>query len=110
NDDDQGLDPLLAVPAPADGTYLVRLVAFPSTPDSSIAFAGGDAFIYRLTLTTGGYLTYGYPLAVARSDPGAVEAHGWNIPEDARRLSVRVAGAAGTAPLFHPGLANATEV
>lgn len=110
DDDDQGFDPLLAFEAPADGTYVVRVFAFPATPDSSISFAGGDSFIYRLTLTTGGYLTYSYPLAVPRSDPGLVEAHGWNLPADARRLAVAVEGASETAPVAHPALANAVDV
>jgi hypothetical protein len=109
-DDDQGFDPLLAFEAPADGTYVVRLFAFPATPNSSIAFAGDNTFIYRLTLTTGGYLTYSYPMAVPRSDPGLVEAHGWNLPADARRLAVPVEGASETAPVAHPSLANAVDV
>ena len=43
--------------APDDGTYVVRLFAFPSVPDASVRFAGGERFIYRLTLTTGAFVT-----------------------------------------------------
>ena len=82
NDDDVGRDPRIVFEAPAAGTYIVRLFAFPATPDSSIRFAGGSAFVYRLTLTTGGFLDHAFPLAVGRDGPRAVEAIGWNIPED----------------------------
>src|SRR5262249_36007488 len=81
NNDYHGLDPQLVFTAPADGTYVVRTFAFPAVPDSGIRFAGGETFIYRLTLTTGGFAEYAYPLAVPRADPGQVELVGWNIPE-----------------------------
>ena len=42
NHDAVGLDPQLSYTAPRDGRYLVRVFAFPSEPDSSIRFAGGD--------------------------------------------------------------------
>ena len=74
NDDDVGRDPRIVFEAPAAGTYIVRLFAFPATPDSSIRFAGGSAFVYRLTLTTGGFLDYAFPLAVGRDGPRIVEA------------------------------------
>lgn len=48
-----GLDPIVVATAPQDGTYLVRLFAYPSEPNSSIAYAGGDNYVYRLTLTKG---------------------------------------------------------
>jgi hypothetical protein len=110
NDDDRGFDPRLSLEVPADGTYLVRIFAFPATPDSTIGYAGGENYVYRLTLTTGGYLDHGYPLAVARSDPGAVEAHGWNVPERARSLQVVAEGSPDTASLAHPDFANTVDV
>jgi len=110
NDDDQGFDPFLVFKAPADGTYHVRLFAFPATPDASIAFAGGSEFVYRLTLTTGGYLGYAYPLALPRDHLTQVEAHGWNIPEEAKRLDVASDEQAEAALLSHPRLANVAAV
>ena len=80
NDDDVGPDPRIVFEAPTSGRYVVRLFAFPSKPDSSIRFAGGSDYIYRLTLTTGGFLDYAFPLAVGRDGPAVVEAIGWNIP------------------------------
>jgi hypothetical protein len=82
------LDPLIAFTAPADGTYHVRLFAFPSTPDSSIRFAGGETYIYRLTLTTTGYADHAWPTTVFRDDPAPVELVGWNIPAAARKQTV----------------------
>jgi hypothetical protein len=110
-DDAPDRDPLLAFAAPADGVYTVRTFAFPAEPDSRIAFAGGDAYIYRLTLTTQGFVDHFYPLAVSRSAPGRVEAAGWNIDESARWLDV-VPTPADTelVRLDHPLLANGDEV
>ena len=42
NNDYHGLDPQVRLPVPEDGTYIVRMFAFPATPDSSIGFAGGE--------------------------------------------------------------------
>jgi hypothetical protein len=111
NDDAPDRDPLIAFEAPADGTYLVRAFAFPAEPDSRIGFAGGDAFLYRLTLTTGGFLDHFYPLAAARAAPGRVEAIGWNIDAAARWLEVvPLAEDADRVDLDHPLLANAGSV
>lgn len=80
NDDDVGSDPRIIFEVPASGRYIVRLFAFPSKPDSSIRFAGGGDYVYRLTLTTGGFLDYAFPLAVGPKGPATLEAIGWNIP------------------------------
>ena len=45
-------------------TNVVRLFAFPSVPDASVRLAGGERFIYRLTLTTVGFAEHAWPLAV----------------------------------------------
>jgi hypothetical protein len=73
-----GLDPQIAFTAPHAGAYLVRVFAFPATPDSSIRFAGGDDYIYRLTLTTGPFLDHARPLAVPREE-SIVQLGGWNL-------------------------------
>jgi hypothetical protein len=110
NNDFHGLDPQLSFPVSEDGTYLIRVFAFPSTPDSGIRFAGADTFIYRLTLTTGGYADHALPLAVSRSSPGAVEMAGWNIPTEARRVSVPEKANGETVSLFSPSVANPVQV
>ena len=45
-----GLDPSVEWIAPRDGKYLIRVFGFPATPDQTIAFGGGDSWIYRLRL------------------------------------------------------------
>ena len=52
NNDYAGLDPQVTFRVPTDGRYVVRVFAFPATPDASVRFGGGDRFLYRLTLTT----------------------------------------------------------
>jgi hypothetical protein len=110
NDDDVGLDPRIVFEAPSPGTYIVRLFAFPAKPDSSIRFAGGSDYVYRLTLTTGGFIDYAFPLAVGRGGPGAVEAIGWNIPAVARVLPIPEWETRDVFTLAHASLAETTEV
>ncbi|WP_050986186.1 PPC domain-containing protein [Schlesneria paludicola] len=80
NHDDLNLDPRLAFTAPKAGTYIVRIFAFPATPNTTIRFNGGAGHLYRLTLTTGPYATHALPLSAPLSNPGTVSVAGWNIP------------------------------
>jgi hypothetical protein len=109
NNDDHGLDPQLTFTAPKDGSYVVRLFAFPAEPDATIRFAGGETYIYRLTLTTGGFADHAFPLAVARSDPGSVEVVGWNLPDGAKRPALKP-DTDDLVNLWHPLLANTVSV
>ncbi len=104
NNDYHGLDPFIAFPAPGDGTYIVRLFAFPSNPDSSIKFFGSDVCVYRLTLTTDGFAEYPMPLAVKAS--GEFALRGWNQNANARPGIVLD----GFAPVWHPNAANPLRV
>jgi hypothetical protein len=108
NNDRRGMDPQLAFTATAAGTYVVRLFAFPATPDASIRLSGGDAYVYRLTLTTGGFADFVTPLAVG-ADGGTVTVTGWNVPDEARRIEVPK-GPPGVADVFHPKLGNVLRV
>lgn len=110
NDDDVGRDPRIVFEAPAAGSYIIRLFAFPATPNSSIRFAGGSAFVYRLTLTTGGYLDYAFPLAVGRDGPQSVSAVGWNIPKDSQALPIGQSDDSGVISVFHHSLADTAFV
>jgi hypothetical protein len=78
NHDAVGLDPQIAFTAPHSGAYLVRVFAFPATPDSSVRFAGGDDYVYRLTLTTGPFIDHAMPLAATREE-SPVLLGGWNL-------------------------------
>ncbi|MBY0514337.1 MAG: hypothetical protein K2P78_10545 [Gemmataceae bacterium] len=109
NHDLHGLDPQLAYTAPVDGPLVVRVFAFPSNPDSSIRFSGGDASVYRLTLTTGGFADYPVPLAVSRVKPEPVSVVGWNVPEAAKALPVPDSRDE-FATVFHPEITNPFRV
>ena len=118
NHDAIGLDPQLDFTAPKDGQYLVRIFAFPAEPDSSIRYAGGDSYIYRLTLTTGPFLDHAFPLALG-PEAASVRFGGWNLPQELATLGVPAA-AQPTDPLsapdalgeriFHPDLAGAIDL
>lgn len=98
NQDASGLDPLLTYTAKRDGAYLVRAFALPASPDSTINFAGGEAYIYRLTITAGPFADAALPLAVAKDSPGTVLLHGWNVP--AEPVAVRLTEAAMVEPFY----------
>ncbi len=91
NDDWLGLDPQLVFAAPSAGKYLVRLFAFPATPDSRIGLAGGEDFLYRLTVTTGPFVDYSWPLAVKQHESRDIELVGWNLDPLAHRQAVTAA-------------------
>ena len=121
NDDDIGPDPRIVFEPSAAGSYIVRIFAFPAKPDSSIRFAGGRDYVYRLTLTTGGFVDYAFPLAVGPGRPAVVEAIGWNIPAAARVLpideldprevfTVGHASLAGTALVRRMPIASTVEI
>jgi hypothetical protein len=50
NLDHVGLDPYLEFLAPRTEKYYVRVFGFPATPDSTVAFGGGNDWSYRLRL------------------------------------------------------------
>jgi hypothetical protein len=85
NHDAVGLDPQIAFTATKTGSYLVRLFAFPATPDSAIRFAGGDDYVYRLTLTTGPLIDHALPLAAPREE-SQVALGGWNLEPGAMAI------------------------
>ncbi len=108
NDDERGLDPQIAFVAPRDGSYVARTFAFPLTPDSSIAFSGAATYIYRLTLTTGGYIDQVFPLSLQPGVSTDSLLFGWNLPAGAA-----IAQAASNSPnrLFasHPEFASSVQ-
>jgi len=55
NLDALGLDPRLQFKSPKEDLYVIRVFAFPETPDSTIGYAGGDKFLYRLHATIGNH-------------------------------------------------------
>ncbi|MFP6765725.1 MAG: PPC domain-containing protein [Planctomycetaceae bacterium] len=95
NDDDHGFDPLLTVTAPTDGTWYVRVFGFPAKPNSTIGYAGGADYRYRLTLTTGPFANHAVPSVVA-DDSDLVQLVGWNL-SDATEQPVSASRLAGDA-------------
>lgn len=90
NDDNRGLDPLLVFTAPETAEYQIRVFAFPVTPNSSIQFAGSADGVYRLTLTTGGYVDFVLPLATVKDSNASYQWHGWSLSDDASVQSEQV--------------------
>lgn len=108
NDDERGLDPQIAFVAPGDGSYIARTFAFPTTPNSSIAFSGAATYIYRLTLTTGGFVDHVMPLSAQAEVSADTLLFGWNLPEGA---SITQASVGQRDRLFasHPEFASAAQ-
>lgn len=84
NLDAAGLDPRVVFRAPAAGEYVVRVHGFPETPDSTIGLAGGEAFVYRLTLATRGFLAATLPAALSPGAAVSLGGLGWGLPEGTR--------------------------
>ncbi|MGB4711078.1 MAG: PPC domain-containing protein [Fuerstiella sp.] len=82
NDDSDGLDPQLTFTAQDDGNYYVRIFAFPSAPNSTIALAGGSGFVYRLTLSTGPIAEFSVPGFVQTGASTDVRIFGTNLPDE----------------------------
>lgn len=80
-DDDHGFDPMIAFEAPDDGTWLVRVFGFPAAPNSTIRFAGGADYLYRLTLTTGPVANHVQPAAVQSGNEPSLKLVGWNLAD-----------------------------
>ncbi len=110
NHDGRGLDPELAYVAPEAGDYLIRVLGFPSDPNSTIGFSGGETHLYRLTLTTGGFVDYAWPLAVTRDAPASLALVGWNLPTELASLTRDVSGNAEELVISDAQLANVAPV
>ena len=80
-DDQRGLDPQLVYESKRNQTLLIRLFAFPETPNSTIGFAGAATFVYELRVTTGAFVDHVLPLnqQVMAVAGGVVQ--GWNLPD-----------------------------
>src|SRR5262249_4874955 len=85
-------DPRLVYTATKDGRYVVRLFAFPSIPDATIEFRGGPDYLYRLTVTTGPFISHAVPLSVSQADLRAVRVFGWNVPPNAQLPVIPMGG------------------
>ncbi|MEM7479060.1 MAG: hypothetical protein AAF483_29095, partial [Planctomycetota bacterium] len=85
SDDERGIDPQLIFTAPNADEYLIRIFAFPQTPNSTIGFAGGKSYVYVLRLATVAVTDHGLPLAADNSLSNAM-CFGTSGPREARIL------------------------
>jgi hypothetical protein len=73
NDDAFGADPFVRFTAPLDGTYQIRVM--------DTRFDGGQAFVYRLTLSAGPHVDAVFPLGGPRGGKLAVYLLGAGLPK-----------------------------
>ncbi|PHQ36187.1 serine protease [Rhodopirellula bahusiensis] len=81
SDDVRGLDPQIVFTADSDQELLIRIFAFPETPNSTIGYAGSASFIYTLDVTTGPFVDH-----VAADKEKAI-AFGYNLDDATRTVS-----------------------
>ncbi len=110
NDDYRGIDPLVTFTAPTDGTYFVRIFAFPSMTDATIAFSGSEKHIYRLMITTQGYATHTLPLSVPFDRDATVAVQGFNLISNGSAFPASKMFRPGVWWLVPPGCTEGTAV
>lgn len=88
NHDAVGLDPRVTFEVRESGDYCIRLLAFPARPTKAIQLAGGDDFIYRLTITTQAAVSHVFPLAIGHDGAQSVRLEGWNLGEFDKTVSL----------------------
>lgn len=91
NDDARGIDPQIVFTVAKDDDYTLRLFAFPLVPNSTIGFAGGADFVYRIAVTVGPTLDYSLPLVEPMGglpDGFQPSVFGWNLPESVSTKNV----------------------
>ncbi len=70
----EGSDPVVRFTAPADGQYSARI--------HDVRFQGGQAYVYRLTITTDPYVDRVYPLGGRRGTTAKFELLGQGLPAE----------------------------
>lgn len=91
NDDSRGVDPELAWTASEPTDVIVRLFAFPSAPNSTIGFAGGSNYLYRISLSTDATVDHLHTIAVKDGEKQQKPV-GWNLPLTRQPLSMEPRG------------------
>src|SRR5262249_9642953 len=95
NDDYFGADSFVRFTAPADGKYSVRI--------HDVNFRGGQAYVYRLTLTAGPHVERAYPLGGRRGTKAALELTGQGLPSGAVEVALPADGPADYAHRLRVG-------
>lgn len=109
NHDAIGLDPCTSAASSGGGAYFIRLFAFPAKPTSDIQLAGGEDYVYRLTITSQAAVSYAFPLSIGRSGRQAVQLRGWNLSPEQAAFTVDPPAGRDVLTLFRPdGAGQAT--
>lgn len=82
NDDARGVDPEITWKALQSTEVIVRVFSFPSEPNSTINFAGGSTYIYRLMISTSETMDHAATI-VASGNSASLIPSGWNLSESA---------------------------
>lgn len=82
SDDARGIDPQLVSTSDEDRELIVRIFAFPETPNSTIGFSGADSFSYALALTTGPFFDLALPFVTTDASRSESRVYGWNLPAE----------------------------
>ncbi|MBA62772.1 MAG: hypothetical protein CMJ76_10455 [Planctomycetaceae bacterium] len=91
NDDERNIDPQLSYTASREGTYQIRLFAFPTTPNSTIGFSAAATYVYRMTLTKQKFLDYCLPLSL-NSNTAAIQPVGLGFNGESLEVGVAANG------------------
>ena len=110
NLDAHGLDPRIVCTAARAGRFVVRVYAFPAEPNSTIGLSGGADHVYRLSLTTGGFVAAALPAAVPRSATTPLVPLGWNLPAGLVAVSPAAAAIPAAVWVAFDGVAGAAEL
>ena len=109
--DRYGLDPELRYQVLHDGIFLLRVLAFPDAPNSTIAYAGGEKFVYRLAVSNGPTLERTAPAALSRKHENHLQGLGFNLAKDPPLLILPAATAnASSSFVAMPGVHGLVEL
>ncbi len=95
-----GTDPLVRFTAPVTGRYTVKI--------NDANFGGLQHHIYRLSLSTGGYVDAVFPLGGRRGEPLKLQLAGAGL--DRPSVDVKLAADAGDRIVWHPDFAGSSDL
>jgi len=113
NDNGTNLDPFFAHLIPQDGDYTIAVMAYAHPPGSDVRFTGKSSAVYRLTLTTGPWLSHALPLAVKKTGDTGLKLFGYNLPDKQPHLSLNFTNpdaVVDRAIIRHPSFPNHLEL
>ena len=91
NDDERNIDPQVTFTASKEGTYQIRLFAFPTQPNSTIGFSAAATYVYRMTLSKQKFLDYCLPLSL-NSNSASIQPMGLGFQGESFEAGIGVNG------------------